>query len=95
LPEQTWFKFDEQQGTEKIWVVWAVNDVPELEAVKGFANPQDRGAISSPGLRKAVDQFLKAHSSSSPLVQRDEDKKETLVKANSEILVHVIKLEHH
>jgi serine/threonine protein kinase len=32
IPEQTWFQFDEQQGTEKIWLVWAVNDVPELEA---------------------------------------------------------------
>lgn len=95
IPEQTWFKFDEQQGTEKIWLIWAVNEVPELEAVKGFANKKDRGAISSPGLAAAVNQFLKAHSSITTAVERDEDKKETVVKANSEILVHVIKLEHH
>ena len=87
--------FDEQQGTEKIWLVWAEKDVPELEAVKGFANPKDRGVISSPGLGTAVNQFLKAHSSETPSVERDEDKKETIVKANGEILVHVIKLEHH
>ena len=95
IPEQSWFKFDEQQGTEKIWLIWAVNEVPELEAVKGFANPKDRGAISSPGLAAAVNQFLKAHSSQSPAVERDDDKKETVVKATGEILVHVIKLEHH
>jgi serine/threonine protein kinase len=94
IPEQTWFKFDEQQGTEKVWLVWAVNEVPELEAV-GFANPKDRGAISSPGLAAAVNQFLKAHSSPSLAVERDDEKKETVVKATSEILVHVIKLEHH
>ena len=95
IPEQSWFNFDEQKGTEKIWLVWAEKDVPELEAVKGFANPKDRGVISSPGLRSAVNEFLKVHSTSKPAVERDEDKKETIVKAVGEILVHVIKLEHH
>jgi serine/threonine protein kinase len=94
IPDQ-WFKFDEQQGTEKIWLVWAAQEIPELEAVAGFANPKDRGVISSPGLTAAVNQFLKAHSSTTTAVTRDEDKKETVVKANGEILVHLIKLEHH
>ncbi len=66
-----------------------------MEAVKGFANPKDRGVISSPGLRTAVNEFLKAHSSTKSYVKRDEDKKETIVRANGEILVHVIRLEHH
>jgi serine/threonine protein kinase len=95
VPQQSWFQFDEQQGTEKLWLVWSEKDVPELEAVKGFANSKDRGIISSPGLRTAVNEFLKAHSTSSPSVERDEDKKETVVKAKGDILVHVIKLEHH
>lgn len=95
IPQQSWFQFDEQQGTEKIWVVWAEKDVPELEAIKGFANPKDRGAVSSPGLRTAVNEFLKAHSSTNSYVKRDEDRKDTIVRANGEILVHVIKLEHH
>jgi serine/threonine protein kinase len=95
IPENSWFDFDGQEGTEKIWVVWAQHEVPELEAVKGFANKRDRGVISSPGLRTAVQQFLKAHSSTTTAVARDEDKKEAVVKANSDILVHVIKLEHH
>jgi hypothetical protein len=95
IPEQSWFNFDGQEGTEKIWLVWAEKDVTELEAVKGFANPRDRGVISSPGLRSAINEFLKVHSTSKPTVTRDEDKKETVVKADGEILVHVIKLEHH
>jgi len=95
IPEQSWFNFDGQEGTEKIWLVWAEKEVPELEAVKGFANARDRGVISSPGLRSAVNEFLKVHSTSKPAVERDEDKKETIVKAVGEILVHVIKLEHH
>ena len=95
IPEQSWFNFDGQKGTEKIWLVWAEKDVPELEAVKGFANPKDRGVISSPGLRSAVNEFLKVHSTSKPTVERDEDKKETIVKADGDVLVQVIKLEHH
>jgi len=95
IPQQSWFQFDGQQGTEKIWLVWAEQEVPELEAVKGFANSKDRGVISSPKLQMAVSEFLKTHSSSIASVERDEDKKETIVKANREILVHVIKLEHH
>jgi serine/threonine protein kinase len=95
IPQQSWFQFDEQQGTEKIWLVWAQEEVPELEAVKGFANAKDRGVISSPGLRTAVSEFLKTNSSPIASVERDENKKETIVKANREILVHVIKLEHH
>jgi len=95
IPEQSWFQFDEQQGTEKIWLVWSAKEVPELEAVKGFANSKDRGVISSPGLRTAVNQFLKDHFSAAPSIQRDKEKKETVVRANGEILVHVINLEHH
>jgi hypothetical protein len=94
IPQQSWFQFDEQQGTEKIWVVWAMKEVPEMEAIKGFANSKDRGVISSPGLRSAVDQFLKAHSTGTS-VERDQDKRETSVRVNSDILVHEIKLEHH
>jgi serine/threonine protein kinase len=94
IPEHSWFQFDAQQGTEKIWLIWSEKDVPELGAV-GFANSKDHGIIASPGLRAAVDQFLKAHSSTAPSVERDQEKKETVVRANSEILLHVIKLEHH
>jgi len=95
IPQQSWFQFDEQQGTEKIWLVWAEKDVPELEAVNGFANPKDRGVVSSPRLRSALNEFLKTHSSTNISVERDVDKKETTVKANDAILVHAVKLEHH
>lgn len=95
IPQQTWFQFDEQQGTEKIWLVWSDKEVPELEAVKGFVNSKDRGVISSPGLRAAVNEFLQGHSTTAVSVERDEEKKATLVRASGEILVHVINLEHH
>ncbi len=78
-----------------MWLVWADSEVPELEAVKSFANVKDRGVISSPGLRNTVNQFLKAHVTPPASVERDQEKKETIVKAAGPILVHVIRLEHH
>lgn len=95
IPEDSWFVFDEQQGTEKIWLVWAEKEVPEMEAVKGFANERDRGVVSSPGLRASLNQFLKEQSSAKPVVGRNADTKETAVRSTSEILIHSINLEHH
>jgi hypothetical protein len=66
-----------------------------LEAVKGFANPEDRGAVGSPALRTAVHEFLKARSTPGPSVERDGEKKDTLVRAHGEILAHAIRLGHH
>ena len=95
IPPQSWFQFDAQQLTETIWLVWSEQEVPELEAVKAFANPKDKGVISSPGLRNAVNEFFKAHTATKPTVERDQNKKETVVNANTPVLVHAIRLEHH
>lgn len=95
IPEQSWFRFDEQAGTEKIWLVWADRAVDQLEAVKHFANPRDKGLVADAGLRAGIDEFLKSHSSSKPLVERDDDNAETALRANGDLLVHVIKLSHH
>ena len=95
IPEQTWFQFDEEEGTEKVWLVWSADSVSELEAVKAFANTKHRGAIGDAGLNNAVKEFLKLHSISKPVLERDDDKKVARVSADGAILVHVINLEHH
>jgi hypothetical protein len=67
--------------------------VSELEAVRRFANPKDRGFIKSRELRASVYEFLKSHSSSRPSVERGDE--ETVVRAGGDIIMHVINLEHH
>jgi hypothetical protein len=93
--ETGWMVFDENQGTEKFWMVWAAEAVPELEAVKGVVNPQDKGEISDAGQRNAVKQFLEKHSSAEAVAQKDKTKKLSNVKANGNVLVHRLELEHH
>ena len=93
--ETGWMVFDENQGTEKFWMVWAAEPVPELEAVKGVVNPTDKGEIKDSGQSKAVREFLKKHSSTPPVAEKDKNKKQTNVKGNSPVVVHHVELEHH
>ncbi len=91
--ETGWMVFDQNQGTEKFWVVWSAEAVPELEAVKGVANPKDKGEISDSAQRRAVEQFLKKHSSA--VATKNTAKKQSSVKAGGNVLVHHLELEHH
>jgi hypothetical protein len=95
IPERSWLQFDAEQGTEKIRLVWAADSIPALEAVKGFANPRDRGLIGDPELNDAVRDVLQAHQSLQPVAVRDEDRKEVVLTSNGAILTHLLKLEHH
>jgi len=93
IPEESWFAFDAQQGVEKLWLIFSADAVPELEAVKQFANRQTKGLIRDVALNRAVQNFLNTASASKPNL----DKTETLttLKAPGKFLVYPIKLEHH
>ena len=95
IPEQSWITFDAEKGTEKLWVVFSANAVPELDAVKQFANPKDRGLINDAGLNGRVQEFLKIHSGAKATIEKDDDLKQTSLKIPGTTLVHAIKLEHH
>ena len=93
IPEESWFKFDKQQGTEKLWLVFSKEAVPELEAVKEFASRRTRGLITDPARNGTVHNFLSAQATNKPTVEKDETK--TTVKSNDNLLVHAVKLEHY
>jgi serine/threonine protein kinase len=95
VPEQSWLQFDAEQGTEKIWLVWSADSISALEAIKSFANPRDRGLISDPKLNDAVRDFLQAHQSPRAVAERDEEKKEVVLRSKGAILAHLLRLEHH
>lgn len=93
IPEESWLRFDEQQGVERLWLVFAEDAVPELENVKGFANKKTGGLITDMTQNKLVYDFLTAHSTPKP----DVDKGDTLttLTAPGKLLVYPIRLEHH
>lgn len=87
---------DDEQGTEKLWLIWAARSLPELEAVKGVVNVKDQGVIKDPARMRAVRELLtQQHQPSRLTIATDEAAKQTTVKARGEVLVHLIKLEHH
>lgn len=95
IPEESWFRLDNQKGMEKVWLIFAANAIPELEPVRVFANSNTRGLITDPALRDAVQSFLKTHSDSKPTAEQHEERKETTLAVKGDILVHVIQLEHY
>ncbi len=95
IPEKSWFMFDEQDGVEKLWLIWSGSAIPELEAVKRFANPRDRGVISGDGEIEAVRRLLATHSASKPVVRREGEEKKTVVQGRGRVLVSVLALQHH
>lgn len=95
IPEKSWIIFDEEQGTEKLWLIFSANAIPELEKVKLFANEQGRGVINNPDLNREVQGFLATHSGSAPVVVTAPDGKETSIRTAGNVMVHVLSLEHH
>jgi tRNA A-37 threonylcarbamoyl transferase component Bud32 len=93
-PEDDWFVFDEEEGVEKVWLVWAARPVAEFEAVKRRANAQERGVISDPDEIKSVAAYLGRHATMKPEVERDDAHTLTRLKARGEALVGLVRLQH-
>jgi serine/threonine protein kinase len=92
IPEASWFRFDSERGREKVWLVWSPNIVVELEALRKFANPSDRGVISDPILNREALKFIHNPNSTA---QRSETSDQTIIRSNKSSIIHVITLEHH
>jgi serine/threonine protein kinase len=86
--------FDDEQGAEKLWLIWAAAEVAELEPLKRWSNPQDRGEIKDAAEIKTLRDFLAARSAAAPQVNRDEANKQTTVKMKGAILVKLVNLQH-
>jgi len=95
IPQESWIKFDAEQGTEKLWLIFSANEVPELELLKQFVNKKDQGLIKDAVLNRRVQEFLKAHSGGKATLDKDDELKETTLSIAGPVLIHAIKLEHH
>ena len=73
----------------------SASPVSELEAVTGAVNNRDLGEIKDGAKARIVRDFLKQHSSTKPEVTKDSAKKQSVVKARTDVLVNAIELEHH
>ena len=93
IPETSWFKFDTEQGVEKLWLVFSADAVPELETVKAYANAKSRGLVTDSAQNVRVQNFLTAHATTKPAADKGDTF--TTLKTSGKLLVYVVKLEHH
>jgi serine/threonine protein kinase len=89
------FVFDKDQGAEKLWLIWAADEVAELEPLKRLANPNDKGEIKDSAQVEALRTFLTTRSAVEPQVTRDEESKQTMVQMKGDVLVKLVNLQHY
>jgi len=89
-------QFDKNQGTEKFWIVWAEDAVPELEAVKSYVNPDDLGRIKDAEKEKAVRDLLGKTTDTEVLKEEiSKDKTSKTVRSTGKILVKRAEFRHN
>jgi hypothetical protein len=93
IPDQSWLKFDQEQGVEKLWLVFSDHAVPELEGIKAFASAETIGLITDAQLTKTINTFLNSHSTVKVTAEKGETV--TTLKAPQDVLVYAVRLEHH
>lgn len=93
IPDQSWLRFDEEQGVEKLWLVFSDQPVPELDGIKAFASGRTRGLITDPLVNQTVNRFLIYRSVTPVTVEKGE--KHTILKTSQNTLVYAVRLEHH
>lgn len=89
------FIFDTEEGTEKLWLVWSATAVAELEALKRWANPEDRGEIKDAAQASSLRGLLTKDAVAKPEVEKDDVNKQTTIKGKGDVLIKLINLEHH
>jgi hypothetical protein len=93
IPEGSPFRFDGQEGTERLWLICSARPIPELEAASGVVAETRNVEIGDPAQARAVQDFISLHASPTPQVKKRESL--TSVSSESDVMVHEIKLEHH
>jgi serine/threonine protein kinase len=95
IPERSWFKFDAEQGTETLWLLWSAAPHAELEATKKFANETDRGVISDASLSHSLKGLLSESPTDKLQVEKTETPPQTTLRSSESFVAHAIKLAHN
>jgi serine/threonine protein kinase len=95
IPDRSWFKFDAEQGLEKLWLIFSRSPLSDLESSTQFANQKDQGLIKDANLNAKVREFLRTQAPAKATVEKDDELNETSLKISGPLLIHLIKLEHH
>jgi hypothetical protein len=82
---------DEDEGVEKLFIVWSSEEIPQLEELKKWANSKDLGAVQSAADVAMVQDFLQKNPSKA---HAEEQPDRTVLIQEADPLVYMVKLEH-
>lgn len=96
LPNVDWYQFVEQTGVERVWLIWSVEPLPDLDAIIGeaAANKDHPGVISNPEHITRIQSYFKQYESAPPKVINDKPTKRTSLKGFGTTVVNKIELSH-
>jgi hypothetical protein len=96
IPERdgAYLRFDSQKGTEKFWIVFSAEKIPELENLKMYANEKDLGAVKNLAEAMAVPELLKKYPAEEA-PKTDNANKLTELRSKGKVLVHLIEWQHY
>jgi serine/threonine protein kinase len=95
VPEKSPIVFDQEKGTEKLWLIFSARSVPEFEAVKGALNKKDGGLITDPTQVNAVREFISRHEKPTPQSIVNDEARQTIIRGTGDLLISLRKFEHH
>jgi serine/threonine protein kinase len=91
-----WYVFDQHQGTEKFWIVWAAQPIRDLELTeRAVTNAQDQGVIRDANQSVRIQDLLSHYSSEQATMTTDAALHQTTLQSRGDVLANMIELEHH
>ena len=95
IPATSWFSLDNDRGQEKLWLVWSKTTIQALDDLRRFANNTDKGVISDPHANQSALSFLRSNLQPKPTIEVNAERRQTFVRANQPLIVHLVTLEHN
>lgn len=89
-----WYRFSPEPGREKLWLVWGKLAIPQLEALRAYLNPRDKGAVTDSVQQAAVTELLQRASLRAPSTSSGEKGEKILVRGSANILITSLDVSH-
>jgi len=94
--QSDWYRFVDQQGVEKLWIIWSAQPIPELDEVfrQAAANKQNPGVVADPLQIALIETYLKQYDRERPEKVDELSKNLTSVKGWGNVVVSLVELRH-
>jgi hypothetical protein len=85
--------FGGKPDTEKFWIIWTVEPLPQLESARTAAYASD-GKIKDSSEEQSLRSFLQEHSADKTEITKDASNKQTIIKSKNNLIISLLYLEH-